>query len=352
MRFEKFLPVLFFALSLASPRGWAGTSFKGGDPVALEFQTSAEIAIEEVLSDPADFPQVRGVDLEKILSGTSVLVSNDPLQVTSGDVTQESAAVNSTSPDTIVINRVRWNRISSQEVKNALALHEVLGLAGIEDTGTYVVSAKYLFVRGIQCTPDECAMLPVDVGTFSFEKARVAFGAGQKPSQASLRGLWLEIGVAEFPFSGSPQLAEFSDGGFLQCNGGSNVFLSFENLTDPFGKSSFTVTYSRIESNPTANLIPGETNSVTFTSTGARFVLNGAERPVATGSNSDRGYFDLSCRMMMQDRLLCGGIYSMNYNGVEPGHVVRYLLFSRDFTPLPGSAEDARPLPEFDSRSF
>lgn len=164
------LSVLGVCLLAFAPASFAGTSFKGGDPVALEFQNSAEIAISEVEADLADYPEVKGVDLNGILASTKIMVSSSALYVDAAGVNQESAAVNSRKPDTIIVNDARWAEIDSQEVKNALALHEVLGLAGIEDTGSYAVSSKYLTLRGISCSPDQCSILPIDVGSFSSKK--------------------------------------------------------------------------------------------------------------------------------------------------------------------------------------
>lgn len=128
-----------------------GDKGHGGDPLGLEFKNAAATAIGAVKANHAVFSKLDGANLLKILHQSRVLVSDQRLNVkTKNDGDQDSAAINyhSRSGDVIVINRSRWNAIESADVKQALALHEVLGLSGVEDTGNYSQSQLYLEMLG------------------------------------------------------------------------------------------------------------------------------------------------------------------------------------------------------------
>ena len=129
----------------------------GGDAVALEFQVSAQEAIQDISKNQARYPKAQAGELMRAFVGASILVTDKPLFVKKGDVTQESAAVNFHGPDTILINRDRWREIKTVQVRRALALHEILGLLGVESTGDYSVSQVYLNDIGIKCNVGLCA---------------------------------------------------------------------------------------------------------------------------------------------------------------------------------------------------
>lgn len=334
-------PLVFvFAIFVLAPQAEAGWHFKGGDPVAIEFQNSAEVAIQEIVSDAQDFPQIKGVDFDKILSETKVMVSDDPLYVENAGVKQESTAVNSIDLHTIIVNRARWNAIQAAEIKNALALHEVLSLGGIEDTGDYTVSARYLSLRGLQCTTDICSGSPVGVEAFSFETAQAAFASAKLPTRDQLTGTWEEIGVAELPTGLSKPLAEYSEDGFLNMNTTKDfryeqaVDLTFRDLVGPFGDTrGLEVGYDyRLQYVPAGSYSTETPDyystvyTVSFGTTGIHFETSGNLLPMASSPNSPDGNFNYECRISSTDRLLCSGVYSTIYSGIPSGRTVRYLM--------------------------
>ena len=139
----------------------SGTSFAqaggghvgGGDPLALEFKKSAAIGIDEAINRTSILPSLKGINLNQILDKTDVLVSEDPLYAIKGNVRQMSTAINThqtSAPDVLILNRGQWKAIQSEDVKTALALHEVLSLAGIENTGNYRFSQKILKSHGVK----------------------------------------------------------------------------------------------------------------------------------------------------------------------------------------------------------
>jgi hypothetical protein len=76
-------------ISRADSGWWVGN---GGNPDALAFAKSALAAIRVLQNDPADYPQIQGINLEEILENTKVLVSVSPLTVTDDGITQRVAA--------------------------------------------------------------------------------------------------------------------------------------------------------------------------------------------------------------------------------------------------------------------
>jgi hypothetical protein len=312
----------------------AGREFKGGDPVAIEFQSSAAVAIQEVESDIQDFPQIRDKSPETILAHAKILVSDTPLYIESNGVRQESAAINAHSPDRIILNRSSWNSIESQEVKNALALHEVLSLAGIEDTGSYPVSANYLSFRGLSCSPDHCSALTFNIGSFTFEKARALFDEAGAPSRSQLDGaFWLMLGLAEMPTASFSAPPEYAENGVLNSDDESRIILSFRNYKSDLGESNFGLYYMRISDSQPAiqNAGPQDTYPIALNSSGVSFSMPGTVKPVASDP-AKTGDFKYECRLVHPDAqiMICGGAFSNPYHGVVSGQVVRYLLLKND----------------------
>lgn len=132
----------------------------GGDSRALDFYNFALESINKVKSNPLAYPEVKDIDLQAILEKAEILTSEVPLYSVKGEVRQFSTAINYKNPDTIVIYGPRWSDLRNKPVKLALALHEVLSLAGVEETGVYTVSQKYLAANGIECNSGLCENLP------------------------------------------------------------------------------------------------------------------------------------------------------------------------------------------------
>jgi hypothetical protein len=157
---ERFIQIVVTTVILSSltpSLASAGRILKGGDPTAIEFIQSADDAIRAVEQNPALFPEIKGHPLSAILQHAKILVTEQVLMVEKNGVQQESVAVNWASPDTITINRSRWEAIKSWQIKDAVALHEVLGLAKIENTGIYSVSHRYLDLPGVYCKSGVCS---------------------------------------------------------------------------------------------------------------------------------------------------------------------------------------------------
>lgn len=132
----------------------------GGDSRALEFIQSARQAILEIKKDETLYPELKSIDLEAQLNKTEVLISEVPVYSLKGELRQFSTAINYRDPDTIVVYGPQWDNTKNTLIRRALALHEVLSLASLEDTGVYTISQKYLAKNGITCLSGVCENLP------------------------------------------------------------------------------------------------------------------------------------------------------------------------------------------------
>lgn len=157
------LALSLFFLSAPAPAREAsdGRDGNGGTEIGFEVKQLGARAVKAVTADPAAYPELKGLDLAVTLEGALVLVSPDPLFVVRGGQVQECTAKNirgvkAGNPDTILVSRPAWEKIRSEPIKQALALHEVLGLAGVESTGDYRVSNRYLRSLGVECPSGLC----------------------------------------------------------------------------------------------------------------------------------------------------------------------------------------------------
>ena len=120
----------------------------GGDPLALEFKASAEVALKNIeLMKQLPFSAVNIALLQSKIDSAKIEVSDNKLPVTDGGTVQDSAAVNSPDENLIVINRADYLAIKNVSVQQALALHEFLSLCGLESTGNYPISGQYLIAE-------------------------------------------------------------------------------------------------------------------------------------------------------------------------------------------------------------
>jgi len=125
----------------------------GGDEVGLEFQRALQDVIAEVQSTmPNLYQKLEENNFSKIVANTKVVVADEGLGVEYLAYIQDSVAANIPETATVLVNRQRWIAIQEYKVKKAIAFHEVLSLAKLEETGSYVISSKYLANQGM--TPE------------------------------------------------------------------------------------------------------------------------------------------------------------------------------------------------------
>lgn len=121
----------------------------GGDDVGLSFRASYMDALSFIQKkEPglySDIVKSKALDKAK---AAKVIVVDDALSVSVRDLIQNSVATNNPDTMTILINRLRWNNISDSTLKSGIALHEILSLVGLEQTGLYPISAWYISLKG------------------------------------------------------------------------------------------------------------------------------------------------------------------------------------------------------------
>lgn len=147
-----FVGILFSDLARAESKEVGN----GGNEVGIEFLNSALTAIQIYGNFLAEHNETKKVDLLNLLKTADVLSVQHPLYVEKDGITQESTAVNFPKQNKILVNENRWKAISSEVIREALALHELLGLVGIEKTGDYHISRGYLDITGVICDEDLC----------------------------------------------------------------------------------------------------------------------------------------------------------------------------------------------------
>ncbi len=141
---------MIFALTIFPSFAHAGPGDTGGgDELSMEFDASLRTAVEFMrVSGKSEFAPIVGLDWEKILKNTRKLTVDRRLFVTRDGAKQECVAINHRSKRLIEINRARWKNLPSPRLKEGIALHEVLSLLGLEETGLYHFSGQYLALFG------------------------------------------------------------------------------------------------------------------------------------------------------------------------------------------------------------
>lgn len=115
-----------------------------------EFKTAAYSAL---INTCFNFQKRSSIFCEKEiwdLSSLKLIPTDKPLSINSGKAIQDCTAVNEPATRTIYIQRNRWRSIQDLHYKEGIALHEVLSIYGLEQTGDYSLSSKYIsFWKGL-----------------------------------------------------------------------------------------------------------------------------------------------------------------------------------------------------------
>lgn len=144
----KTLFVILLGSLIAGTNAHAWKETGGGDEVALDFQRAFASAVSAVKAGKVK-GKFTAEELQQTAKDSRVLVVEEQLVVTLEGIVQNSIAVNEPAKSLIRINRSRWNGLKDDRLKEAVALHEVLSLRGIERTGSYEYSARYLEAHGL-----------------------------------------------------------------------------------------------------------------------------------------------------------------------------------------------------------
>ncbi len=116
---------------------------RGGDSIALDFQSTARYDLAFIRQNPNIFNGKVDINqLEKVIAAAKVEVQD---QVFLGEV--EKIAVNYSNPDRIVVGSKRWLQIPLNDPRKlTLVLHEYFGLMGLDDTSYELTE---LFLRAV-----------------------------------------------------------------------------------------------------------------------------------------------------------------------------------------------------------
>lgn len=131
-----------------------GVNGGGGDEVGIFFQKALTNALENVKNiEPVAYKKLQERGLNEVLETLLFITTTQELEHIAGLVTQSSTSGYDRENRIVVINRNRWLNIRNERAKEALALHEIGGILGIESTGNYKgLSALYAGYRfNIEC---------------------------------------------------------------------------------------------------------------------------------------------------------------------------------------------------------
>lgn len=300
---------LIFHSQARAERGGHGAG-NGGDEIALEF---LNVATSSIFKFKKLNPDYRGPDLQKILDSAEILVTDDTLSVVqkNGQIIQESAVINISAPSSIVIQRARWTAIKKSELRMALALHEVLGLAGLESTGVYSYSKRFLLQQGTLCREgllEACGAPPVgEDGEFNFATSEAYFKSGVVPTSMPY-GKWKLIAHSylkkAFDENGFPSKDEFNPAGLKNHDKSVNTIEIFQTDSFDISKKNDVVSLKNLGKK---GLDQGP-NKIVLNESGACFSTWGYDG--STGEKS-KNYYSQVCRIMPTNskRLICAVTY-------------------------------------------
>ncbi len=120
-----------------------GRESHGGDGVGIDFVNSLNYSIDRLIRIDGTFP-IEEELLNQTLKKLLVVVTDETLEVTHNEQSQVSTAINfinEAGRPVIKVNRIQWLK-HGKMVREALALHELLSLHGLEKTYDYKYSNK------------------------------------------------------------------------------------------------------------------------------------------------------------------------------------------------------------------
>lgn len=214
---------LFFAL-LSSAKAGIRDVGNGGDTLALSFLKRANTALNEASTDKDLRRQLPNKKLKRLIANLHVLVSDKPLYAKDSEATQTSVAINyyEGGKAYVIIHRQGWEEIQDPDIEKAIAFHEVLSLAGLESTGRYPISYKYLAATGKPCAKDLCFLEGVPAEP---QKLNTVCFKTSDPDKSILENRALELTV-------SGENLNYSDTVYIQSTDSapfSNVIVRYAN---------------------------------------------------------------------------------------------------------------------------
>lgn len=151
----------------------------GGDDVALEFVESFRIAVRFMEhSQAALYRELGGTRLREALRNATILATDEDLEVSVEGHRQQTVAKNFFDTRLVLVNRARWAAIRDPHLREAIALHEILGLMGLERSGFYEYSSRYLSARNQE---EQAGGLPIRGADGDIYLETTCYGFGDTP---------------------------------------------------------------------------------------------------------------------------------------------------------------------------
>ena len=159
MKLLNFITFIFLIMTVALAQAGGNEGGGGGADVGLEFSTYVHSAISTFAqSGLADATAERIHRLNAFAAIMKVISTERELTAKIGDLDQPSVALNTPTRLMIEVNSDKWERVSDERVRLALALHEIESLAQEESTGDYHISNLYLASLGFSGKPGDALM--------------------------------------------------------------------------------------------------------------------------------------------------------------------------------------------------
>jgi len=137
---------LFLAIALCSLPAFAreGVTVRGGgDDAALEFTTAFASGLTDLAKFAPELSSLVNAEATRAaLARTVIFVEDD--ETVNDRRAPEAVAFTDVAENRIFLNRARWQAVAHSRLREAIALHEVLTLSGVENEARFTVSAGYL----------------------------------------------------------------------------------------------------------------------------------------------------------------------------------------------------------------
>ena len=144
------LTIFFLSISTSFAKSLGGATSGGGDLIGIEATKILSQVFDSILKVDDKLYSINELEvIEKIKNQVNLIMVDNELSTNTKDAIQNGAAFSIREDDkaTIFIKRSIWNNIPTLLEREVLIHHEIMILAGIEETGDYSYSLKYEKLR-------------------------------------------------------------------------------------------------------------------------------------------------------------------------------------------------------------
>lgn len=144
------LTIFFLSISTSFAKSLGGATSGGGDLIGIEATKILSQVFDSIVKVDDKLYSINELDvIEKIKNQVNLIMVDSELSTNTKNAVQNGAAFSIREGDkaTIFIKRSIWNNIPTLLEREVLIHHEIMILAGIEETGDYSYSLKYEKLR-------------------------------------------------------------------------------------------------------------------------------------------------------------------------------------------------------------